>query len=315
MLPSRLVTTFAYGMGGSRLRTGLGVGVPLEPPAAASRSSPSPSTTSSWSPPTPTWPTLPSCRPSATCPGRDLRRQPRPAVAELRPALAAAAEASASPPASTSPCARPASPTGRPCCPGTSSIGVAQAFDFSGPPKTVTRTVTLQRTVEKDAPAQGGLRHRQGDERPGRRAHRRGAWSAWSAETGRGSPPTSTAASPPRACPPGPVKLEVSAPSFETQVLEARVMLGETTEIQASLRPSLPPPRIEGRVPTPAIGRCRRRASASSAPPRPSWPATSPAASRPSWPPAPTSPPSMRPGRRRRSSGSSSSPGWCSRSR
>jgi outer membrane protein OmpA-like peptidoglycan-associated protein len=246
MLPSRLVTTFAYGMGGSRLRTGLGVSAPLE--RLSNRIALEPFAEyhvelvtadadlaySAFMPP--------ACDvPGGEC--VDNRDQQWVSFG-----MRAQVEGGFSVTAGLDITLRSTGfPYGPALLPWNFLIGIAQAFDFSGPPKTVTRTVTLERTVEKEPPPKEGfvtgkIIDAHADEPiAGAVVSVVGRNRARVATDLDGSFAT-------KGLPPGPVKLEVSAPSFETQILEARVDLGQTTEIQASLRPSLPPPRIEGNV-------------------------------------------------------------------
>ncbi len=246
MLPSRLVTTFAYGMGASRLRTGLGLGVPLEHPSGSIAIEPFAEYHVELVTADPDLAYASFMPPECEVPGRecvDNRDQQWLSVglrAQVRGGFSVTAGFDVT-------LRSTGFPYGPALLPWNFLIGVAQAFDFSGPPKTVTRTVTLERTVEKDPPPKEGfvtgkIINAHADEPiAGAVVSVIGRNRARVATDGDGSFAT-------KGLPAGPVKLEVSAPSFETQVLEARVTLGETTEIQASLRPSLPPPRIEGSV-------------------------------------------------------------------
>ena len=247
MLPSRLVTTFAYGMGSSRVRSGLGVaapllgdgiGVALEPYAEYHvelvTGEPEPAY-SAFMPP--------ECdMPMRKCiDNRDQQWLSFGLRAQLRRGFAVSAGVDIT-------LRSVGFPYGPALLPWNLIVGVAQSFDFSGPPKTVTRTVTLQRTVERPPPPKEGFVHGKvmnaeviGEPIAGAVVSVIGQNRGRVATDIDGSFAT-------KGLPPGPVKLEISAPSFEPQVIEARIAIGKTTEVGASLRPTLPPPRIEGRV-------------------------------------------------------------------
>jgi outer membrane protein OmpA-like peptidoglycan-associated protein len=249
MLPSRLVTSFAYGMGSSRLRTGLGVGAPLlanaqtmggialEPFAEYHAELVTAEADPAYAAFMP---------PECEMPGRECidNRDQQWVSFGLRAQLAGGFSMSAGLDITLRSTGFPYGPA---LLPWNFLIGVAQAFDFSGPPKTVTRTVTLQRTVEKaPAPREGFVTGKvmnasATEPIPGAVVSVIGQNRARVATDVDGSFAT-------KGLPAGPVKLEVSAPNFEAQVIEARVIVGQTTEIQASLRPTLAPPRLEGSV-------------------------------------------------------------------
>jgi outer membrane protein OmpA-like peptidoglycan-associated protein len=246
MLPSRLVTTFAYGMGNSRFRTGLGIGAPLAPERLGFAiepfveyhveliTGPADPAYSAYMPP--------ECdMPGGTC--VDNRDQQWVSFG-LRSQLARGFSIHAGLDMTVRSTGFPYGPA---LLPWNFLVGVAQAFDFSGPPKMVTRTVTLQRTVEKPAEPKEGfvtgkvMNAQAGEPIAGALVSVVGRSRARVATDGDGSFAT-------KGLPPGAVKLEISAPSFEAQVVDARIVIGQTTEIQATLQPTLPPPRIEGRV-------------------------------------------------------------------
>jgi outer membrane protein OmpA-like peptidoglycan-associated protein len=247
MLPSRLVTTFAYGMGGSRLRTGVGLAVPLMRERLGIGLEPFAEYHVDLVTADPDLAYAAFMPPECDMPGRTCvdNRDQQWISFGLRSQMKAGFSVTAGLDITLRSTGFPYGPA---LLPWNFLIGIAQAFDFSGPPKMATRTVTLQRTVEKQPPPREGFvtgkvmnAAQDGEPIAGALVSVVGRSRARVATDVDGSFAT-------KGLPPGPVKLEVSAPAFETQLLDASVVLGETTEIQATLRPSLPPPRLEGRV-------------------------------------------------------------------
>ncbi len=246
MLPSRLVTSFAYGMGASRVRAALGVSSPLESLSRAVAIEPfaeyhvelitadADPAYSSFMPP--------ECdAPGGSCvDNRDQQWLSFGLRAQLQSGFSVVAGMDVT-------VRSVGFPYGPALMPWSFIVGIAQPFDFAAPPRTVTRTVTVQRTVErapdpKEGFVVGKVTSAQANEPiPGAVVSVIGHNRARVATDIDGSFAT-------KGLPPGPVKLEVSAPTFEPQVYEARVVIGKTTEIAAALRPSLPAPRVDGRV-------------------------------------------------------------------
>jgi outer membrane protein OmpA-like peptidoglycan-associated protein len=246
MLPSRLVTTFAYGMGSSRLRSGVGVSAPLDALAP----------TVSLEPfaeyhvelitgdPDPAYSAFmpPECDvPGATCiDNRDQQWASFGLRAQLQSGFTVTAGLDVT-------LRSVGFPYGPALMPWNFIIGIAQPFDFAPPPRTVTRKITLQRTVERPPTPKEGfvigkvLNAQANEPIAGAVVSVVGHSKARVATDIDGSFST-------KGLPPGPVKLEVSAPTFEPQVYEARVVIGKPTEIAAALRPALASPRVDGRV-------------------------------------------------------------------
>jgi outer membrane protein OmpA-like peptidoglycan-associated protein len=246
MLPSRLVTTFAYGMGASRLRAAVGASAPLDTLSRAVALEPFAEyhVELVTADPDPAYSAFmpPACDvPEATCiDNRDQQWLSFGLRAQLQSGFTVTAGLDIT-------VRSVGFPYGPALMPWNFLIGIAQPFDFAPPARTVMRTVTLQRTVERPpAPKEGFVTGKvvnaqAGEPIAGAVVSVMGQNRARVATDIDGSFST-------KGLPPGPVKLEVSAPTFESQVYEARVVIGQHTEIAASLRPALPAPRIDGRV-------------------------------------------------------------------
>lgn len=243
-LASRVVSSFAYGMGRDRFRTGLGAewafdlgqGLSLRPfgeyhlEVITAEADPAFNQFRE-----------PACRQTDTC--RDNRDQQwfTLGVRGQTPgglAVGLGMDISAG---------SVGFPYGPPLPPYNIVLGVTVPLDVGGP-RVITRTVTVEKPVPAARPvAQEGFVS-------GKVISARGGAPVEGAivgVVGRGqsrvaTDPDGTFRSP--ALPSGPVELQVTAPGFEATSVRANVMVGQPAEVLVSIKPSAPEGRISGRL-------------------------------------------------------------------
>jgi outer membrane protein OmpA-like peptidoglycan-associated protein len=139
-------------------------------------------------------------------------------------------------------------PYGSPLLPYNVVFGLAYPFDFgaSGPPKVVTRTVTVEKVVEraqasKEGVVVGKVVSSKGEPIGGAVIGVKGMERSRVASESDGTFAT-------KPVPPGLVALEISAPNFQPAVVQANVLVGQTAQIAATLQPRDTKTKLVGRV-------------------------------------------------------------------
>jgi hypothetical protein len=255
MLGSKAVSTFAYGIGRSRFRSAVGVDAPLEQigPHVV-------------------------LQPFLEYHLEVITAEADPAFAEFMPPLCRGSSPSA--PRDARPCSdnpdqhwvtlglraqvtgglaidagvdlgirSPGFPYGSALPPFNLVLGVAFPFDLlaSARPKVVTRTVTVEKVVEKEPPPKEGFVE-------GKVVNALGGApvvGAIVAVVGQSRSRVATDTDgtfATKGLPEGPVDLEIAAPDFEPQIVKANVLIGQTAQVSANLRPLERTSRVHGRV-------------------------------------------------------------------